>query len=76
MFIWNDVGYVVLSDVCNYKLFGSLSKLLAFLMKNYFLKRPPGAPLLTLSKLYDVPVGFVPPSILRLCIALFAVAEG
>ena len=29
----------------------------------------------TLSKLYDVPVGFVPPC-LRLCIALFAVAEG
>ena len=34
-------------------------------------------PLHTLSKLYDVPVGFVnTPSILRQCIALFAVAEG
>ena len=38
-------------------------------------KRSSGAPLLTLSKLYDVPVGFVlpPPPILRLNIA---VAEG
>ena len=30
-------------------------------MRNYFPKRPSGAPLHTLSKLYDVPVGFVPP---------------
>ena len=30
-------------------------------MRNYFAKRPSGAPLHTLSKLYDVPVGFVPP---------------
>ena len=45
---------------------------------NYFPKRPSGAPLHTLSKLYDVPVGFVtpPPPILRLNIAYFAVAEG
>ena len=43
------------------------SKLLAFLS---------GPALHTLSKLYDVPVGVVTPSILRLCIALFAVAEG
>ena len=44
---------------------------------NYFPKRPSGAPLRTLSKLYDVPVGFVtPPPILRLNIAYFAVAEG
>ena len=28
-------------------------------MRNYFLKRTSGAPLHTLSKLYDVPVGFV-----------------
>ena len=27
-------------------------------MRNYFPKRPSGAPLHTLSKLYDVPVGF------------------
>ena len=39
-----------------------LSKLLAFLMRNYFPKRPLGALLHTLSKLYDVPVGFVSPS--------------
>ena len=59
------------------KLFGLLSKLLASLMRNYFPKRPSGAPLHTLSKLYDVPVGFVtPPPILRLYIAYFAVAEG
>ena len=30
-------------------------------MRNYFPKRPSGAPLHTLSKLYDVPVGFEPP---------------
>ena len=42
-------------------LFGLLSKLLASLMRNNFLKRPSDAPLHTLSKLYDVPVGFVPP---------------
>ena len=30
-------------------------------MKNYFPKRPSGAPLHTLSKLYNVPVGFVTP---------------
>ena len=30
-------------------------------MRNYFPKRPSGALLHTLSKLYDVPVGFVPP---------------
>ena len=31
------------------------------LMRNYFPKRPSGASLHTLSKLYDVPVGFVTP---------------
>ena len=46
-------------------------------MRNYFPKRPSGAPLHTLSKLYDVPFGYVPPPpILRLNIAYFAVAEG
>ena len=41
-------------------------------MRNYFPKRPSGAPLHTLSKLYDVPVGFVPPPpILRLNNCLF-----
>ena len=29
-------------------------------MRNYFPQRPSGAPLHTLSKLYDVPIGFVP----------------
>ena len=54
-----------------------LSKLLASLMRNNFRRRQAGAPLHTLSKLYDVPVGFVTPSLhLRQCIALFEVAEG
>ena len=38
-----------------------LSKLLASLMGNYIPKRTFGAPLHTLSKLYDVPIGFVSP---------------
>ena len=47
-------------------------------MRNYFPKRTSDAPLHPLSKLYDVPVGFVAPipSQLRQFIALFAVAEG
>ena len=36
VFIWNDVGYLVLLDICKCKLFGLLSKLLASLMRNYF----------------------------------------
>ena len=53
------------------------SKLLASLMRNYFQKRTSGAPLHTVSKLYDVPVCSVPPPpLLRQCIAIFAVAEG
>ena len=44
-------------------------------MRNYFPKRRSDAPLHTLSKLYDVPVGFVPPRLIQ-CIAIFAVAEG
>ena len=50
-----------------------------FVCKHKFVrvtKRPSGAPLRTLSKLHDVPVGFVIPPILRLCIALFAIVEG
>ena len=57
-------------------MFGLLSKLLASLMRNYFPKWPSGASLNILPNLYDVPVGLVLPPILRLCIALFAVAEG
>ena len=45
-------------------------------MRNYFPKRTSDAPLYILSKLYDVPVGFVSPPLLRQCIAIFAVAEG
>ena len=49
---------------CNY--FGMttvrfFSKLLASLIRNYFPKRMSGALLNTVSKLYDVPVGFVFP---------------
>ena len=42
-------------------MFVFLSKLSASLMRVYFPKRQSGAQLLTLSKLYDVPVGFVTP---------------
>ena len=53
-----------------------MSKLLASLMSNYFPKRPSGALLHTLSKLYDIPVGFEGPQFnLKQCFALFAVAE-
>ena len=52
-----------------------LSKSLASLTRNYFPKRPSDTSLHTLSKLYDVPVGFVTPH-LGQYIALFAVAEG
>ena len=45
-------------------------------MRNYFSKRTSGAMLHTLSKLYDVPVDFVPPFVLRQCIAIFVVDEG
>ena len=40
-----------------------LSNLLASLMKNYFPKHTSGAPLHTLSKLHNVPVGFVSPNV-------------
>ena len=53
-----------------------MSKLLASLMRNYFPKRPSGAPLHTLSKLYDVPVGFVTPPYFEAVYAYFAVAKG
>ena len=48
-----------------------LSKLLVSLIRNYYLKRTSGAPLHTLSKLYDVPVGIVPHPLLRQCMAIF-----
>ena len=47
--------YILIQTVC------FLSTLLASLIRNYFPKRPSVAPLHTLSKLYDVPVGFDPP---------------
>ena len=47
------------------------------MMRNYFPKRPSGAPLHTLSKLYDVPIGFVtPPPILRLNITFLRSPKG
>ena len=52
-----------------------LSKSLASLMRNYFPKRPSSALLHTLSKLYDVPVGFVAPSYFE-TVYCFTVAEG
>ena len=63
LFIWNDVGYLVLLDFTSMLIqtVGLLSKLVASLMSNYFLKRPSGAPLTLCQKLYDVCVGFVTP---------------
>ena len=53
-----------------------LSRLLASLIRNCFPKRTSGVPLHTLSKLYDVPVGFeASPLHLRQYITLFAVAR-
>ena len=46
-------------------------KILASLMKNYFPKRPSDAPLHTLSKLYDVSVGFVTPPLIWYSIFLY-----
>ena len=51
------------------------SKLLASLMRNYFSKRTSGAPLHTLSKLDDVPVGFYPP-LLRQCLLYLRSPKG
>ena len=49
-----------------------MSKLLASLMRNYFPKRPSGEPLHTLSKLYDVPIGFVnTPPLFWGCVLLY-----
>ena len=45
-------------------------------MRNYFPKRQSGAPLHTLSKLYDNPVDFVTPPILRLNIAFLRSPKG
>ena len=58
----NDV--VIMGLKCNH--FGTtndrvLSKLLASLIRSYFPKRLSGAPLHTLSKLYDIPVVFLAP---------------
>ena len=57
------------------KLFGLFSKLLASLMRNYFPKRPSGAPLHTFSNYMMFPLDLPPPPILRLCITIFTVAE-
>ena len=42
-------------------MFGLLSNELAILTRNNFPKRPSGAQLHTLSKSFDVPIGFVTP---------------
>ena len=57
----NTNSYSVLK--CYYlemSIFRFFFKKFSTLMRNYFPKRTSGAPLHTLSKLYDVPVGFVP----------------
>ena len=43
-------------------------------MRNYFPKRPLGAPLHTLSKLYDVPVSFVAPPLISGSVLLYLTA--
>ena len=51
-------------------------KIISILDEELFSEAPSGAPLHTLSKWYDVSVGFVGPlPHLRQCIALFAIAE-
>ena len=40
-------------------------------MRNYFPKRPSGAPLHSLSKFYDVPVGFLFPLLFWSCVLLY-----
>ena len=52
--LYSGARYVALWASC-------FSKLSASLMKNYFPKRTSGTSFHTLSKLYDVPVGFVSP---------------
>ena len=56
-------------------MFGLLSKLLASHVKNYFPKRSLGTLLHTLSKLNDVPVGFVGNRHLRRGVPLFVVTK-
>ena len=59
-------------------IFRGLVKLISIPDEELFSETYVGAPLHTLSKLYDVPVGLVapPPPHLRQCIALYAVVEG
>ena len=52
------------------------SKLLASLIRNSFSKRPPGAPLQHLAKVYDVAFGFVTQPPMNTCLALFAAVVG
>ena len=83
--LWKDVILVFFGTICvnvQTKLLLSIHsvrtfiKIISMLMKNNFPKWPSGAQFHNLSKLYDVPIGFVTtPSHLRQCIALFAVAE-
>ena len=58
-------------------MFGLLAKLLSSLKRNNFPKRPSGALLHTMSKLYDFLVGFVtpPPPHSRQVFALVALAD-
>ena len=67
----------VLSLISILKTYTPQKKVLHHLHYIFLYLRPSGSPLHILSKLYDVHVGLVPlSSLLRLCIALFAVAEG
>ena len=73
------IDYVLVIEDTYDKCMSTFNNLLVIFkeIRFYFPKRPSGAPLHSLSKVYDVPEGFVnPPPILRLIIAYFAVAEG
>ena len=76
VFTWNDVGYLVLWDICYYKLFSSLSKLLVSLIRNYFSETTVGCTAWYFVKIIWCSRWFWNPPIFRLYITLFAVAEG
>ena len=65
-FVFYILDTIYVNLLAKYKLFGFLSKLLASMIRNYFPKRPSGAPLHTLSKLYDFPSGISPSSFVLL----------
>ena len=66
--------YISATAALYFKVLGYL--LLTSLMRNYIPKRASGAPIYTLSKLYDVSFGCVTPPHLWQCIAYFRLPKG